>query len=265
MLLFLDFDGVLQPLGTPTGPGRARAYVGPPLPYASLLAKLLAAYLPSLSLIISSTWARNRTVEAIRDLLPSALSARVIGTLWQVPPPRPLARYEHIRFWLKREYVTWAPGWLALDDDDRGWPDDARRHLIHCTSPIDDPAIQDALRTRLRGYTWPERWWGDAPGPSTHDLRRAWQLMLIWQIRDDARQSLLGTTRDAFQERLSLLLTIFAAPRWPTRTKLGWPGQWLYLPCSALGGERPLDVMQRRGVEGIREIHDLVWSSELSS
>ena len=260
MLLFLDFDGVLQPLGVPVGPGRVRSYSGPSLPYATVLTEILDRYLPSLDVVVSSTWARTRSTEAVKGLLPPALAERVIGTLWEHPPPRPLSRYRHIQYWLKRVYVTRPPSWLALDDDARGWPEKERSRLIHCAAPIDDPLTQQALLATLGRFYWSDLGWGSGPAPQAPDLRRAHKVMVTWQIPKDVRPVLLGSTREEFELRLDLLLTVFAVPHWPSQRELGWPGQWLHLPCKELDGERPLQVMLMHGPEGIRRVRDLVWS-----
>ncbi len=148
LLLFLDFDGVLHPLAEPTGEGRGRPYTGPTLVYAPVLAELLAPWIARIDIVIASTWAKSRSLDEIRTLLPESLRARVIGAVWEAPMPELASRFEAIRDWLA--HVGYDDrSWIALDDDARGWPEDPRSHLVWCRAPLIDTSVQTELRHRL--------------------------------------------------------------------------------------------------------------------
>jgi len=150
LLLFLDFDGVLHPLAEPTGEGRGRPYTGPTLVYAPVLAELLAPWIERIDIVIASTWAKARSLDEIAVLLPESLGARVIGAVWDASVPPQASRFEAINRWLAH-VGYYDRMWIALDDDARGWPEDARCHLVWCRASLIDRSIQTELRARLAG------------------------------------------------------------------------------------------------------------------
>lgn len=108
MILFLDFDGVLHP-DPPTQQ----------LPLwwrAALLSEWLNMH-PQVDVVISSTWRVGRTLDMLRDLLPSALARRVVGATGQIHEAL-YARQLECEAWMRSNRPTWR-SWAALDD--RAW------------------------------------------------------------------------------------------------------------------------------------------------
>ncbi len=165
LTLFLDFDGVLHPLWEPApfndwtleqifGP---KAYAGPFFVHAPILVDLLTGYLPHVDIVISSTWGRKRDLATLQGLLPAELAARVkdavhhhLPALEAIGQGKGLAsRWAEIAWY--REHVRPDIGdrWLAIDDDNSGWPSDATNHLAHCNRDLGDPTSQAAVEHAL--------------------------------------------------------------------------------------------------------------------
>jgi hypothetical protein len=154
-LLYLDYDGVLHHENVrfveTTGqfqlvaPTRYRLFE-----HLELLERLLEPF-PSVRIVLSTRWTRLKPLpEVSKELLPS-LRSRVIGSF--VPPAAPAD------FWTKpkgqqvaEDVERRAPcAWLALDDDQIGWPAWSMPHVIF-TDPyegISPPEAQDAIRRQL--------------------------------------------------------------------------------------------------------------------
>lgn len=157
MLLFLDFDGTLHPLWTfERGEDSVVAlpYAGPWLVEAPTLERILEAYLHRIEIVLSTAWAQTRGLDAARGLLPTALAERVSESIWL--PELALdyqasrcSRFSCIQMWLERRRPGYSGPWLALDDDDELWPAERRRHLVHASGTLADPAVQRELATRL--------------------------------------------------------------------------------------------------------------------
>lgn len=156
LIFFLDFDGVLHPLFTFAPDGRSyEIYAGPYLTLAPRLAEILAPYLNQLEIVISSSWGLSRRLDDLKGLLPPSLADRVTDTIW-LPGfgsdyrSALATRYGCILIWLKRKRPDHGGRWLALDDDDNGWPDDQRAHLVHAWGTFSNQNAQDLLAGRLR-------------------------------------------------------------------------------------------------------------------
>lgn len=131
LTLFLDFDGVLHPLWEPApfndwtlerihGP---KTYTGPFLIHAPILVELLTGYLPHIDIVISSNWAKRRDLNTLRNLLPAEIAGRVIDAVHhrlQVKPGT-LSRWSEIE-WYREQHPDISDRWLAIDDDNSGWP-----------------------------------------------------------------------------------------------------------------------------------------------
>lgn len=155
LTLFLDFDGVLHPLWEPAsfnnwtserihGP---KAYVGPFFIHAPILVDLLTGYLPHIDIVISSSWARRRDLDTLRNLLPAEIAGRVIDAVHhrlQVKPGT-LSRWSEIA-WYREQHPNIGDRWLAIDDDNNGWPAHAVVHLAYCNRDLGDPASQAAVK-----------------------------------------------------------------------------------------------------------------------
>lgn len=111
MLLFLDFDGVLRPVSAAKNT----------LPLLPRLEVVLREH-PTASVVISSTWREDFSLQELRTLFSSDLRERIIGCT----PVLYFLDYLHIRH---EEILTWLKNnnqqneaWLALDDDENLFP-----------------------------------------------------------------------------------------------------------------------------------------------
>ncbi|MCC7682772.1 HAD domain-containing protein [Janthinobacterium sp. FW305-128] len=135
-VLYLDFDGILHPADvrvTPEEPLHPRVYVRgrstdePLFRYVSLLELLLYPY-PDLRIVLATSWVRAFGYKsALKQLLP-ALQERVIGAA-TFPAP---TRFGTIAFDAEERGLT---RWLALDDDQVGWPEERLHQLVAPTNP----------------------------------------------------------------------------------------------------------------------------------
>jgi hypothetical protein len=119
--------------------------------HAALLARCMAPY-PALRIVLSTSWVRVfRGVQKAARRLPPELRARVVGaTFHSRMDPRWFRSQPRVQVWgdvCRRQ----PEAWLALDDDDAGWPDVCRDHLVR-TDPvlgISAPSVLAELRARL--------------------------------------------------------------------------------------------------------------------
>lgn len=137
MILFLDFDGVLH---------SSEVYVfrrqpvlraeGSLFEHADLLAHALAAR-PDIRIVLSTSWVARLGFDRAKSYLPSALKNRVIGATWHRHAGLLkndwflLSRYTQVESYVRRHQLT---HWVAIDDDDHGWPATERHHLVHCAN-----------------------------------------------------------------------------------------------------------------------------------
>lgn len=135
-LLFLDYDGVLHPDSVYlTQKGVELRADGELFMWASLLSEALAEH-PDVSIVLSTSWARNLGFQAARRALPMNLRHLVVGATWHSAMAGGLSdyvawdhqtRYQQIAAYLsRREPITW----LAIDDDAQGWASADRESLI---------------------------------------------------------------------------------------------------------------------------------------
>ncbi len=129
-ILFLDFDGVLHP---------TRGDVAP-FEYAPLLVAALEPY-PDVRIVLSTSWVEVFGLEESRAFLPEELRRRVMGATYYEEWPARLTRYGQIVHYVRRHLLT---RWLALDDDDQGWPAEHRQRLVR-TSGLLGLAHPDAV------------------------------------------------------------------------------------------------------------------------
>jgi hypothetical protein len=155
-ILYLDFDGVLHPEDVWRRPGWGAYVATPPghrlFEHAGLLAEVLAPY-PDLRVVLSTSWVRvYNSVSKVARRLPDSLRARVVGATWH--------REMHADLFqsMPRGVQVWGDvgrrlpeAWLALDDDEAGWPAVCRGQLVH-TDPVQGisaPAVLAKLQGRL--------------------------------------------------------------------------------------------------------------------
>ncbi len=128
--LFLDFDGVLHPDEVYLVAGRPvlRMDGFGLFEWAGILDDLLAPY-PDVQIVLSTTWVRLLGFDIARAYLPEPLQRRVVGATWHETDPRrwkQQTRYDQIRQSVERHRHL---HWLAIVDDDTGWPDEHRANL----------------------------------------------------------------------------------------------------------------------------------------
>ena len=158
MILFLDFDGVLHPTWTPSPrEGYWLPYNGPMFTSAHVLAEILRPYRNQIDIVISSTWGASRSLDELKALLPAELAERVNDAVHhQLPPLDDFARgheidsrYAEIAYYLRTQRPDHTDHWLALDDDDDGWPTEQRHHLVHAERDLGHMVTQLRLRDAL--------------------------------------------------------------------------------------------------------------------
>ncbi|MFH7040783.1 HAD domain-containing protein [Paucibacter sp. JuS9] len=170
-MLYLDLDGVVHHHAvyqdrrrgiymSPTeAPGRRL------FEWADLLVELLRPY-PSIGLVLSSSWCRRPGYARTLKLLPSELRARFVGGTFHrsVHGADQGAELEFASLprgvQIARDVARRRPrGWLALDDDGIGWPDEHRVHLLLCDGRvgISAPATQNELLRRMSNMVNPIR------------------------------------------------------------------------------------------------------------
>lgn len=155
--LFHDYVGVLHPapIGAPPGyplqldpddddPGRKLFDRG------EALAKALDGL--EVRVVLSTSWAAAVGYAHAKTQLPPAPASRCVGATWDARGDIPgwglCTRYEQIRAYVDRHEIT---RWIAIDDDDDGWPLPDRHRLI-CTLPYEGVTDDDLLELvrRLR-------------------------------------------------------------------------------------------------------------------
>ena len=138
VLLFLDFDGVLHPDAVYlTRRGVELRADGALFMWSPHLVEALEQQ-QNVRIVLSTSWARKLGFQRARAALPAELQARVIGATWHSAMGRGWpdfiawdvqTRFEQIQAYLSR--LEAPASWIAIDDDDRGWPHAERDHLIH--------------------------------------------------------------------------------------------------------------------------------------
>jgi hypothetical protein len=129
MILFLDFDGVLHP-----DPCHDAAQL---FEHAPRLAGVLDDF-PEVSVVLSTSWRTERTIDDLVAALPEPMRPRVLGvtplsSAFRVPPRlMPYRRQAECERWLE-DNDAGARDWLALDDR-ASWFEPYFDALIECDS-----------------------------------------------------------------------------------------------------------------------------------
>jgi hypothetical protein len=142
VVLFLDFDGVLHPVGGV--PERQRMGKLP-----MLEALLREPALQRVDIVISSTWRVIHTAAQLRSLFAPDMRERVIGCTPQLERHlTPHRRHEDIAAWLEAHPKV--REWVTLDDDFQGFPATAHGRTVFTNSDTGLTARDiDVLRARL--------------------------------------------------------------------------------------------------------------------
>lgn len=156
LVLYLDYDGVLHHENCLWHPRKGAYLVAPEryslFQHAPLLVEVLAPY-PAVQIVLSTSWVLRYGCSATTKRLPPALQARVIGATF---PSRHM-RDDDFRYLPRGQQVfedvlrRRPRGWLALDDNEEGWPQEhAHRHVhTHMYEGIGDLDVQAELERKL--------------------------------------------------------------------------------------------------------------------
>ncbi|MEX3926712.1 HAD domain-containing protein [Paraburkholderia sp. BR10936] len=156
-VLFLDYDGCLHPHPVHEKPGYGPFLVGFPghklFEHAPLLESVLEPY-PNLKIVLSTSWVRRYrgSLRRTSRWLPPGLRARVVGATYhsRMHSPDFLEASRGMQIWsdvLRRK----PKAWLAVDDDDEGWPPWCRDNLVRTDEVlgISRPDVLAELKAKL--------------------------------------------------------------------------------------------------------------------
>lgn len=156
LLLYLDFDGVLHHSHNTGVPGSDPVLAAPfrykLFQHTPLLEQLFEPW-PHIKIVLSTRWAHVYSPELAAARLPPRLRARVVGSTFS-----PTLKYPDDFAMMPRgmqiagDAATGRPGdWIALDDDDEGWPREHRHRLVktHQYEGINKPGIIEKLNAKL--------------------------------------------------------------------------------------------------------------------
>jgi hypothetical protein len=155
-IVYLDFDGVVHDDAVFYHPDRGM-YIDTPdrhlFEWAHILEELLAPY-PTVKLVLSTSWVRARSFEYAKNQLSSSLQLRVIGATFLASE---MQKVEYDM--MSRGYQVLADvsrrnpsAWLAIDNDDKGWPAHCRDNLVKTEdrTGLSDTNVQNAISEMLK-------------------------------------------------------------------------------------------------------------------
>lgn len=158
-VLYLDLDGVLHPEDVWRRPGIGPYVASPPghtvLEHAGLLDEILGPY-PDVRIVLSTNWVVvYGSVLKVARRLPVRLRDRVVGATFHGDMDANWFREMPRGKQVCADVVRRRPrAWLALDDNDEGWPTWSRDHLV-ITNPvlgISDSQVTARLQDKLAGF-----------------------------------------------------------------------------------------------------------------
>ncbi len=153
-LLYLGFDGVLHHADVHLTQFGASVARGALFQHATALERLLAPF-PDVRIILSTRWVRVFGVDRATQSLPPALWPRVVGAttglaLREAEPHVPRG----MEVWADVQRRHAHPRWVAVDDDDAGWTEESRPHLVHSDAQLGlgNPRVAEALASALARF-----------------------------------------------------------------------------------------------------------------
>jgi hypothetical protein len=157
--LYLDFDGVLhhdEVYWSRKQGIHIRAPGHRLFEWAEIIEEILTPY-SEVSIVLATSWVRVKSYEFAKKQLSPTLRSKVIGATFHRREMNKFvfentARGEQIYADVKRRQPT---AWLAIDNDDVGWPSHCRSNLIKTDDALglSDPNVQAEIRTRLKKLT----------------------------------------------------------------------------------------------------------------
>ena len=156
-LLYLDYDGVLHPedvrrhprKGIRLGAGGAGHAL---FEHCNALVESLAPF-PTVGIVLSTSWVRVLGFDKARRKLPPALRDRVVGATFHSAMDRDLFMQMPRGVQILGDVGRRRPSaWLALDDDEEGWPTEWRHALIatHPVRGLGAPGVEQELAQQLQ-------------------------------------------------------------------------------------------------------------------
>ena len=157
-MLYCDFDAVLHPQSVFVKPRVGPFLFNTPghrlFEHVLLLESTLAQY-PDVQIVLSTSWVRRYrgSIARVTRQFTPALRARVIGATYHsamdaiafADVPRGMQIWSDV---LRRRPSSW----LAIDDDEEGWPGWCRDRLVktHDMFGISEPSVLAELRSKLQ-------------------------------------------------------------------------------------------------------------------
>ncbi|MFM0031771.1 HAD domain-containing protein [Paraburkholderia madseniana] len=156
LILYLDYDGVLHPEGVYNWPGKGPYIANPPghrlFEHAALLERVLLPY-PDVRIVLSTSWVRvYRGVVKPARWLPQSLRSRVIGATFHTKMDKGSFDDSSRGMQIWSDVLRRRPDkWIAVDDDDLGWPPWCRENLVltHEILGISKSEVLAELETKL--------------------------------------------------------------------------------------------------------------------
>ncbi|MGZ5799949.1 MAG: HAD domain-containing protein [Burkholderiaceae bacterium] len=156
MILYLDFDGVLhdEDVVWMRAKGIVMRTPGRSLfEWEPILVDLLAPH-PRVQIVLSTSWVRVKSFNYAKHRLSQPLRDRVVGATYnngQMIADSFAAMPRGMQIW--GDVVRRQPEeWMAIDDDDFGWPAWCRDKLVltHEKRGLNDTSVQKELVEKLR-------------------------------------------------------------------------------------------------------------------
>ncbi|MDO8653467.1 MAG: HAD domain-containing protein [Undibacterium sp.] len=157
-IVYLDFDGVVHDDAVFLHPKRG-IYLDAPgrtlFEWMPIVDELLTPH-PDVKLVLSTSWVRDHSFEYAKKQLSPSLQNRVIGATFhhremQKSTYDMMSRGVQVWTDVLRRHPT---SWLAIDNDDDGWPVHCRGRLIKTDDRqgLSDNDVQIAIREMLGAF-----------------------------------------------------------------------------------------------------------------
>jgi hypothetical protein len=158
LVLYCDYDGVLHhddvywslQKGIYMKSAGCRLFE-----WMHILEELLEPH-PNVGIVLSTSWVRVKSFNYAKQQLTPSLQARVLGSTFhrrEIGKRRfdSMSRGDQVLADVQRRRPT---RWMALDNDDSGWPSQWRANLIKTQDHLglSDAEVQEAIRSRLAEF-----------------------------------------------------------------------------------------------------------------